>query len=117
MSCNLDVYLIGERTPRVDIHNLGRVARTLVRRHGLTHRHRIYEVELFRRWVVGVDAVVLIDRHLRVTLTVEGIEVVTVTSTVDVAIDIAAKYIDVGTAATKVNKLLGCCIQTDIYIA
>ena len=86
-----------------------------MRRHVFSHRYGEYQWSGFRFRVVRVERIVLVDGYLGVALSVEGIEVVTVSGTIYVAVNLTAIYINMCTGAVVVSKIT--ILNAYVYIA
>ena len=76
-----------------------------MRRHVFSHWYGEYQWSGFRIRVVRIKRIVLVDGYLGVTLSVEGIEVVTVSGTIYVAVNLTAIYINMCTEAVVICKV------------
>ena len=104
-SVDVDAHPVGKRTPRIDVHNLHRIGGCSKRRHCASHRHSIYKGYGLRLGVVGIERIILVDGHLLVAVEVVGVQIIAVAGTVNVAIDVAAEYLDAGALATVVLEV------------
>ena len=111
---DMDIHLVGQWSPGIDVHHLGCIASRLVRRHAGTHRYGEYQWRLFRTWVVRIERIVLVDGYLGVALSVEGIEVIAVAGTIDIAVDMTAIDVDLRTLAAIVGEIAVGIVHVDI---
>ena len=86
-----------------------------MRRHVFSHWYGEYQWSGFRIRVVRIKRIVLVDCYLGVALSVEGIEIVTVSGTIYVAVNLTAIYINVCTGAFVISKIT--ILNAYVYIA
>ena len=86
-----------------------------MRRHVLSHRYGEYQWRGFRIWVVQVEWIVFVHGNLRIALSVQGIEVVTVAGTIYVAVNLSTIYINMCTFAFIIREVT--ILLNYVYIA
>ena len=86
-----------------------------MRRHVLSHRYGEYQWSGFRIRVVRVERIVFVHGNLGVALSVQGIEVVTVSGTIHVAVNLTAIYINMCTCTFIIREVT--ILLNYVYIA